>query len=60
MYSAQVRIVDSQGNHLAAGQTGGIVVESNYMMEGYWNDTALTREDKARRPDSYGRLGSLR
>jgi acyl-CoA synthetase (AMP-forming)/AMP-acid ligase II len=44
MYGAQVCIVDSEGNHLAAGQTGGIVVESDYMMEGYWNDTALTRK----------------
>jgi long-chain acyl-CoA synthetase len=44
MYGAQVCIVDAEGNHLAAGQTGGIVVQSDYMMEGYWNDTALTRK----------------
>jgi acyl-coenzyme A synthetase/AMP-(fatty) acid ligase len=44
MYGAQVCIVDSEGNHLPAGQTGGIVVRSDYMMEGYWNDTALTRK----------------
>jgi acyl-CoA synthetase (AMP-forming)/AMP-acid ligase II len=44
MYGAQVCIVDFEGNHLAAGQTGDIVVQSDYMMEGYWNDTALTRK----------------
>jgi acyl-CoA synthetase (AMP-forming)/AMP-acid ligase II len=44
MYGVQVCIVDSEGNHLADGQTGGIVVQSDYMMEGYWNDTALTRK----------------
>jgi long-chain acyl-CoA synthetase len=44
MYGVQVCLVDREGNHVAAGETGRIVVQSDYMMEGYWNDTALTRK----------------
>jgi len=44
MYGAEVCIVDDEGNDLPAGQVGNIVVRSNYSMEGYWNDTVLTRK----------------
>jgi acyl-CoA synthetase (AMP-forming)/AMP-acid ligase II len=44
MYGVQVCIVDDRGNDLPAGQTGNIVVRSSYTMDGYWNDTALTRK----------------
>ncbi|MDA7873832.1 AMP-binding protein [Rhodopirellula sp.] len=44
MYGAQVCIVTPDGNDAPAGQIGEIVVSSPLMMEGYWNDTALTRK----------------
>ena len=44
MYGAQVCIITPDGNDAPAGQIGEIVVSSPLMMEGYWNDTALTRK----------------
>ena len=44
MYGAQVCIVNEQGEDSRASDTGEIMVRSPMMMEGYWNDTALTRK----------------
>ncbi|MDG2125082.1 MAG: AMP-binding protein [Verrucomicrobiales bacterium] len=44
MYGVQVCIVDAQGEDVKSGTTGEITVSSPMMMEGYWNDTALTRK----------------
>jgi acyl-CoA synthetase (AMP-forming)/AMP-acid ligase II len=57
MYGVQVCLVDAEGNHVAAGQTGSIVVQSDTMMEGYWNDTALTRKTIQRGRIHTGDLG---
>jgi long-chain acyl-CoA synthetase len=44
MYGAQVMIVDDNDVDLPSGETGKIVIRSQYAMDGYWNDTALTRK----------------
>lgn len=44
MYGAQVMIVDDDDFDLPSGETGKIVIRSQYAMDGYWNDTALTRK----------------
>lgn len=44
MYGTQVCLVNAQGTDVAVGSTGEILVASPMMMEGYWNDTALTRK----------------
>jgi len=44
MYGAQVCILTPEGEDVAAGEMGEIVVSSPLMMDGYWNDTALTRK----------------
>jgi long-chain acyl-CoA synthetase len=44
MYGAQVMIVDDDDMDLPSGATGKIVIRSQYSMDGYWNDTALTRK----------------
>lgn len=44
MYGAQVMIVDDNDFDLPSGETGKIVIRSQYAMDGYWNDTALTRK----------------
>ncbi|MFO1458360.1 MAG: AMP-binding protein [Verrucomicrobiota bacterium] len=56
MYGAQVCIVNEQGEDSRASDTGEIMVRSPMMMEGYWNDTALTR--KVMR-DGWVRTGDL-
>ena len=44
MYGAQVCVVDQKGEDVGVGEIGEIVVSSPLMMDGYWNDTALTRQ----------------
>lgn len=44
MYGAQVCVVDEKGDDIGVGEIGEIVVSSPLMMDGYWNDTALTRQ----------------
>ena len=44
MYGTQVCVVDERGDDAMTGETGEILVSSPMMMEGYWNDTALTRK----------------
>ncbi|MDE0862634.1 MAG: class I adenylate-forming enzyme family protein [Rubripirellula sp.] len=44
MYGAQVCILTPEGDDVPDGHTGEIVVSSPLMMDGYWNDTALTRK----------------
>lgn len=42
-YGTQLAIYDDDGNDLAWGESGEIVVRSPFAMDGYWNDTAATR-----------------
>ncbi|MBL9174449.1 MAG: AMP-binding protein [Verrucomicrobiales bacterium] len=56
MYGTQVCVVNEQGADVRASETGEILVRSPMMMEGYWNDTALTR--KVMR-DGWVRTGDL-
>lgn len=44
MYGSQVCVVDCNGDDLGVDEVGEIVVSSPLMMDGYWNDTALTRK----------------
>jgi long-chain acyl-CoA synthetase len=44
MYGAQVCVVDAQGDDVTTNEIGEILVSSPMMMDGYWNDTALTRK----------------
>ncbi|HAB16615.1 MAG TPA: hypothetical protein DCE44_09210, partial [Verrucomicrobiales bacterium] len=44
MYGAQVCVVNEQGDDATTSEVGEILVRSPMMMEGYWNDTALTRK----------------
>ena len=44
MYGTQVCLVDEKGNDVATGEVGEILVNSPMMMDGYWNDTAMTRK----------------
>ncbi|HEX7149897.1 MAG TPA: non-ribosomal peptide synthetase [Thermoanaerobaculia bacterium] len=39
-----VRLIDEEGNDVAEGETGELVVRGNYLTGGYWNDPALTAE----------------
>jgi long-chain acyl-CoA synthetase len=41
---ARVRIVDPEGNDVAPGQTGEVIVKSVMSCAGYWNDPAATEE----------------
>jgi len=56
MYGAQVCILTPEGDDVAAGEMGEIVVSSPLMMDGYWNDTALTRKTLH---DGWVRTGDL-
>lgn len=56
MYGTQVCVVNERGEDSPASETGEILVRSPMMMEGYWNDTALTR--KVMR-DGWVRTGDL-
>lgn len=56
MYGTQVCLVNERGEDSRASETGEILVRSPMMMEGYWNDTALTR--KVMR-DGWVRTGDL-
>lgn len=56
MYGTQVCVVDEQGEDLMDYGTGEILVRGPMTMEGYWNDTALTR--KVMR-DGWVRTGDL-
>jgi acyl-coenzyme A synthetase/AMP-(fatty) acid ligase len=38
----QVRIVDSAGAEVAAGETGELLIQSDQLMSGYWQDPQLT------------------
>lgn len=44
MYGTQVCIVNPQGDDGGALEIGEILVRSPMMMDGYWNDTAMTRK----------------
>jgi len=44
MYGTQVCIVDEHGDDVMGYGTGEILVHGPMTMEGYWNDTALTRK----------------
>lgn len=44
MYGSQVCVIDDQGDDATTNQVGEITVFSPMMMDGYWNDTALTRK----------------
>src|SRR5262249_21760688 len=44
VYGAQVCVVDAQGEDVTTNEVGEILVSSPMMMDGYWNDTALTRK----------------
>lgn len=48
MYGAQVCLVGDDGKDPPTNEVGEIVVRSPMMMEGYWNDTALTRKTMRR------------
>ncbi|MEK6256082.1 MAG: non-ribosomal peptide synthetase, partial [Chloroflexota bacterium] len=45
----QVRLLDDDGNQVAQGEVGEIVVTSRFLRSGYWNRPALT--DEIFRPD---------
>jgi long-chain acyl-CoA synthetase len=55
-YGVQVCLMDAQGNDVRAGQVGEVVVRSPLMMDGYWNDSALTRKTMR---DGWCRTGDL-
>jgi fatty-acyl-CoA synthase len=40
----EMRLVDAQGNDVAAGQHGEILLKGRHIMAGYWCDEAATRE----------------
>jgi amino acid adenylation domain-containing protein len=40
----EIRLLDDRGQEVPEGETGGIVVRSEYLSPGYWKDEALTRE----------------
>lgn len=42
--NCEIRIVDNEGNDLATGETGEIVVRSNRLMNGYWKRPEATAE----------------
>jgi hypothetical protein len=44
MYGTQVCVVNERGDDVMPTEIGEIWVRSPMMMEGYWNDTALTRK----------------
>jgi amino acid adenylation domain-containing protein len=56
-----VRLVDEQGAEVAPGEVGEIVVRSNYLSPGYWEDEELTAqrfvEDASGRSFRSGDLG---
>jgi acyl-CoA synthetase (AMP-forming)/AMP-acid ligase II len=52
----RVRVVDEDGGIVAAGQTGEIVVQSNSMFRGYWQDAAATQ---ATLQDGWCRTGDM-
>jgi acyl-CoA synthetase (AMP-forming)/AMP-acid ligase II len=52
----RVRVLDEHGGIVAAGQTGEIVVRSDSMFRGYWQDAAATR---ATLQDGWCRTGDM-
>ncbi|WP_145010767.1 class I adenylate-forming enzyme family protein [Mycobacterium marseillense] len=52
----QVRVVDGDGRVVPAGQTGEIVVHSDSMFRGYWQDTTATQ---ATLQDGWCRTGDI-
>lgn len=55
----QVRIADDTGAALPAGQTGEILVRSDIVMAGYWNDAAATAKTLKNGWLHTGDMGSL-
>lgn len=56
MYGVQVCVVDERGDDARTNQVGEILVNSPMMMDGYWNDTAMTRKTIQ---DGWVRTGDL-
>jgi len=50
----EVRLVDDDGNDVAVGETGEIVVRSPHVVDGYWNNPELTAEKFTTDPDDPG------
>lgn len=42
IYKTEARLIDRQGKDVPTGATGEIIVRSNSMMKGYWNDPGNT------------------
>ena len=59
MYGVAVCVVNDAGHHLPNGVSGNIVVQSEYAMSDYWNDTALTRKTIKRGFVQTGDLGKF-
>ena len=51
MPNCEVFVVDENGNQVAPGQTGELIVRGSNVMSGYWKDTGLTA--KTYRPSRY-------
>lgn len=55
-------ILDEQGQEVASGETGELLIRSNTTMEGYWQKPALTKKGFYPAPDGHGhyyRTGDL-
>ncbi|WP_427017035.1 long-chain-fatty-acid--CoA ligase [Pseudarthrobacter sp. P1] len=53
---AELRILDPDGNDVAAGEVGEVAVAGGYVMKGYWNNPEATA---AAIPDGWFRTGDL-
>ena len=51
MPNCEVRIVDEDGNEVAPGEIGELIIRGSNVMQGYWNAPALSNE--VFRPGSY-------
>jgi hypothetical protein len=57
MYGVHVAVVDERDNELPTGKTGEMLVSGPMVMDGYWNDCAMTRKTLQRGWVRTGDLG---
>lgn len=57
MHGVQVAVVDEQDDELPTGMTGQMLVSGSTIMDGYWNDCAMTRKNLRRGWVRTGDLG---
>jgi fatty-acyl-CoA synthase len=44
IFHSEMRLVDADGNNVAAGETGELIIKGDHVCAGYWNNEEATRQ----------------